>query len=97
MKNKEIIKFSFLLSGGEEITKIMEVRGADTVDFVGIRRYGERYAIQIGPHTIDLPATLMKDIVEKILLIYPDDEDLQEVIESLLQDKPWIFDKIIRK
>ena len=96
MKNKEIVKFSFLLSGGEEITRTMELRGVDTVDFVGIRRYGERYVIEIGPHTIDLPSSMMKDIVERILLIYPDYEELQEIIDTLLQDKPWLLERVMR-
>ncbi len=96
MKNKEIVKFSFLLTGGEEITRTMEVRGEDTVEFVGIRRYGERYIIQIGPHTVDLPADIMKDIVERILLMYPEDEGLQEILESLAQDKPWLFERAMR-
>ena len=93
MKNKEIVKFSFLLTGGEEITRTMEVHGEDTVDFVGIRRYSDRYVIQIGPHTIDLPARMMKDIVERILLMYPEDEGLQDILGSLMQDKPWLFEK----
>lgn len=96
MENKEIIRFSFLLSGGEEISRTMEVRGTDTVNFVGIRRYGDRYSIQIGPHTIDLPASLMKDIVERILLIYPDYEELQEILDTLLEDKPWLLEKVRR-
>lgn len=96
MENKEIIRFSFLLSGGEEITRTMELRGVDTVDFVGIRRYSDRYVIQIGPHTIDLPANLMKEIVERILMMYPEDEGLQEILESLAQDKPWLFERVMR-
>ena len=96
MENKELVKFSFLLSGGEEITRTMEVHGTDSVDFVGIRRYGDRYVIQIGPHTVDLPAVLMKDIVERILLMYPEDEGLQEILQSLALDKPWLFESAMR-
>ena len=96
MENKKMVKFSFLLSGGEEISRIMELHGEDSVDFVGIRRYGERYVIEIGPHTIDLPASLMKDIVERILLIYPDYEELQDILDTLLQDKPWLLEKVRR-
>ena len=97
MENKEIIRFSFLLTGGDEISRTMEVRGSDTVNFVGIRRYGDRYAIQIGPHTIDLPARMMKDIVERILLMYPEDDGLRDILESLAQDKPWMFDMMLER
>ena len=96
MENRKFVKFSFLLSGGEEITRIMELHGIDDANFVGIRRYSDRYVIQIGPHTIDLPLNLMRDLVENILLMYPDDEELQKIIETLAQDKPWIFDKFRR-
>lgn len=93
MKDKEVVKFSFLLSGGEEITRVMELHGLDNADFVGIRRYSDRYIIQIDPHTIDLPLNLMRDLIENILLMYPDDEDLQKIIKSLAQDKPWLFER----
>ncbi|GEM_PF-4588026 len=97
MREPKIIKFSFLLSGGEEITRTMEVQGTDTVDFVGIRRYGNRFAIQIGPHYIDIPEELMKDLIERIMLTYPDDEGLEEIISTLAQDKPWIFERMIKR
>lgn len=95
MRSNELVKFSFLLSGGEEISRVIELKGIDASQFVQIRRAGDRYIIEIGPHTIDLPLSLMKKLVENILLIYPDDDDLQEVIESLAQDKPWLFEKIL--
>ncbi len=38
----------------------------------------------------------MKDMVEHILLMYPEDEGLQEILESLAQDKPWLFEKKMR-
>lgn len=97
MKNEGIIKFSFLLSGGEEISRVVELKGIDTAKFVSIRRYSERYVIEIGPHTIDLPATVMKDLIERIMLTYPDDEGLEEIISTLAQDKPWIFERMIRR
>jgi len=96
MKNKEFVKFSFILSGGEEISRVIELRGIDNTNFVRIRRAGERYIIEIGPHTIDLPDSMMKELVENILLIYPDDEDLQKIIETLAQDRPWLFEKFRR-
>ena len=92
----DLIKFSFILSGGEQITRTMEIRGIDQEDMVSIRRYGERYVIQIGPHAIDLPAKLMKEMVENILLTYPEDEDLEDIIITLAQDKPWLFEKLRR-
>ena len=92
----DLIKFSFILSGGEQITRTMEIRGMDEEDMVSIRRYGERYVIQIGPHAIDLSAKLMREMVENILLTYPEDEDLQDIIVTLAQDKPWLFEKLRR-
>ncbi len=92
----DLIKFSFILSGGEQITRTMEIRGMDQEDMVSLRRYGERYVIQIGPHAIDLPAKLMKEMVENILLTYPEDEDLEDIIITLAQDKPWLFGKLRR-
>ncbi len=92
----DLIKFSFILSGGEQITRTMEIRGMDQEDMVSLRRYGERYVIQIGPHAIDLPAKLMKEMVENILLTYPEDEDLEDIIITLAQDKPWLFEKLRR-
>ena len=97
MENREVIKFTFLLSGGEEISRVMELRGKDAVDFVGIRRYGERYAIDIGPHTIDIPGKLMKELVETILLIYPDYDELREIIGNVLRDKPWLLEGLIKE
>lgn len=92
----DVVRFSFLLSGGEEITRLVEIKGMDTTNFVKIRRASERYLIQIGPHTIDLPAKLMKEMVENILLTYPEDEDLEGIIITLAQDKPWLFEKLKR-
>ncbi len=92
----DLIKFSFILSGGEQITRTMEIRGMDQEDMVSLRRYGERYVIQIGPHAIDLPAKLMKEMVENMLLTYPEDEDLEDIIITLAQDKPWLFEKLRR-
>ncbi|ADD09023.1 hypothetical protein [Candidatus Aciduliprofundum boonei] len=92
----DVVRFSFLLSGGEEITRLVEIKGMDTTNFVKIRRASERYLIQIGPHTIDLPAKLMKEMVENILLTYPEDEDLEGIIITLAQDKPWLFEKLRR-
>ncbi len=92
----DVVRFSFLLSGGEEITRLVEIKGMDTTNFVKIRRAAERYLIQIGPHTIDLPAKLMKEMVENILLTYPEDEDLEDIIITLAQDKPWLFEKLRR-
>ncbi len=89
-----LVRFSFLLSGGEQITRVMEFKGIDEADFLNIRRYDDRYVIEIGPHTIDLPAKLMKDLVENILLTYPEDEDLKDIIASLAQDKPWLFENL---
>jgi len=94
--NEDVIRFSFLLSGGEEITRLVEIKGMDTTNFVKIRRSAERYLIQIGPHTIDLPAKLMREMVENILLTYPEDEDLEDIIVTLAQDKPWLFEKLRR-
>ena len=93
--NNELIKFSFILSGGEQITRTMEIRGIDQKDMLSLRRYDERYIIQIGPHAIDLPAKLMKDLVENILLTYPEDEDLKDIIASMAQDKPWLFERLL--
>ena len=92
----DVVRFSFLLSGGEEITRLVEIKGMDTTNFVKIRRASERYLIQIGPHTIDLPAKLMKEMVENIMLTYPEDEDLEDIIITLAQDKPWLFEKLRR-
>ncbi len=93
MDDENIIKFSFMLSGGEEITRFVELNGVDTTKFVSIRRIGNRYLLHIGPHTIDLPASLMKELVENILLTYPEDEELQEIIQTLGEDKPWLFER----
>ncbi len=91
-----LVNFSFLLSGGEQITRVMEFKGIDETDFLNIRRYDNRYVIEIGPHTIDLPAKIMKEMVENILLTYPEDEDLEDIIITLAQDKPLLFEKLRR-
>jgi DNA-binding transcriptional ArsR family regulator len=95
-ENEDMVRFSFSLSGGEEITRMMEVKGIDETNFLKIFRIGERYIVQIGPHSIDLPAKLMKELVENILLTYPEDEDLQSIVATLAQDKPWLFERMMR-